>query len=156
MGKKLQLSEKEIQRRKDLARKLREEGKFGGAQRGSGRPKGKRASEIVAEGIREDATKILSALRVALKSNSPTVKLKAALAMLDIEAKETSLQLKEEKQAYENMSRDKLLELIGERFKQLEKEGVNVEAIILGRVGREGTENIIEADGRALPSGEEG
>lgn len=131
----MELSVEERQRRSDLAKRLRSEGKLGGpkSKENAGRPRVKRASELVAEGIREDAPKILKALRMALAADSPSVKLKAALEMLNIEREETKIQLKEEKQAYENMDRDKLLGLIGERFKQLKKEGVDVEQLIFGK-----------------------
>jgi len=155
----MDLSDEERERRSKLAKDLAKKGKFGGNQKGSGRPKKERAQKHVAEKIKEDGEKIYRALMAALSSDSPSVKLKAALALLEIETKETELQIKEEQRLYENMDRDKLLELIQKRMEQLEKEnGINVSEIIVGTAresGRERVKESVTTDGRALPPGSE-
>jgi hypothetical protein len=128
--KKMELSDEERKRRSELAKKQHEAGVFGGKQEGAGRPKNKRASEIVAEGIKDDAQKILTALRAALKSDSDATKLKAALAMIDIENKETELRIKEEQRAYDNLDRQQLLNLVKERLDQLKESGTDMGDII--------------------------
>src|SRR5438552_18397514 len=108
---KMELSEEEKKRRSELAKSLHKDGKFGGIQKGAGRPRKQRASEVVAEGVREDGNKILKALREALSSKSPSIKLKAALAMLQIERDESEFKIKEEQREYDSMGKEALLEL---------------------------------------------
>lgn len=122
----MKLSEEERKRRSELAKQLHQKGQFGGKQQGAGRPKKERAQEEVAELIRDEGQSIFKALKDALKSDSPSIKLKAALAMLDIETKEAEHKIKEEQRMYDNASKDKLLELISERMKQLSDAGVNI------------------------------
>lgn len=156
----MNISAEESKRRSELAKKLHEGGKFGGVQKGAGRPKTKRATEAVAEAAKEDAHKIVKKLRGLMNSNSDAIALKALLAYLDIESKESDRQIKEQQRQYENLSRDKLLEMIGERFEQLRAEGVDIEGILFEKAtrgaGRERVEKPLEGNGRALPSGEEG
>lgn len=126
---KLDIDETESKRRSDLAKRLHAEGKFGGKQKGSGRPKKERAQEQVAAQIKEEGDNIMKALRAALKSDSPSVKLKAALAMLEIESKEEEFQMRREDRMYDNYSRDKLIELITGKIKQLSDAGVKIPGI---------------------------
>ncbi len=152
----MELSAEERKRRSDLAKKLNREKKFGGKQEGAGRPKKQRASEVVAEGIREDGEKILGALRTALKAASPSVRLKAALAMLDIERKEFDLQMREEQRAYDNLSREKMLELVHERVQLLKEQGIDIGEIIEGRarsVRSAGLEKPVTDPGRLIEAG---
>ena len=128
------ISEEDRIRRSELAKKLNADGKFGGKQRGSGRPKKERAQETVSDKISEEGENIFAALKSALKAESPTIKLKAALAMLEIETKETELQIQEEQREYNNMSKDKLLELIQERLKQLGKAGAEIPGLEVSNV----------------------
>lgn len=137
--KKYEITPAERLRRSEAAKALHAEGKIGGAQKGAGRPRKQRAQEVVAEGIRDDGDKILKALREALKDKSNTTKLKAALAMLEIESKETELKIKEEQRTYDNMSKDKLLELAFERIQQLKEQGIDVGEVIQGRARESGS-----------------
>lgn len=122
----MNLSPEERLRRSEQAKKQVAEGKLGGKQKGQGRPKQARAQEHVAAEIRNDAQKIISALRSALKAESPSIKLKAALAMLEIERSETDYQDHQEQRKYDNMDRGKILELIEKRIAQLNTAGVKV------------------------------
>ena len=122
----MQLSEEERKRRSELAKKLHKKGQFGGNQKGAGRPKKERAQEVVAEKIKEEADSIFKALKDALKSDSPTTKLKAALAMLEIETKEREHMIKEEQREFDNLSKEAMLELIEQRIKQLKEDGVDI------------------------------
>lgn len=128
------ISEEERQRRSERARQLVKQGKIGGVQKGAGRPKKERASEVVAEKIREDGERIYRALRKALNSKSDSVALKAALAMIQIEREEEEYQAKEEQRMYENLSREKLLEMVGQHIKKLEESGVDVKNLIKTQV----------------------
>lgn len=154
------ISEEDRIRRSELARKLNRDGKFGGKQRGAGRPKKQRAQETVAEKIGKEGDSIFTALKSALNSESPSIKLKAALAMLDIETKEEQLQMQEEQRMYDNLSKEKLLELVQQRLIQLGKSGAQIpglrfDGIIEELDGRRIETDIIES-GRTLPSGDSG
>jgi hypothetical protein len=124
-GSKLDIDEAERQRRSKLAKELHKKGVFGGKQRGAGRPKKDRAQEHVAEAVRDEAENIVKALKAALNSGQPSTRLKAALAMLDIEQREHEFVMRQEQRAYDNLSREALLELIAQRIAQLNKAGVN-------------------------------
>lgn len=153
----MELSAEERKRRSDLAKKLNREKKFGGRQEGAGRPKKQRASEVVAEGIREDGEKILAALRTALKAPSPSVRLKAALAMLDVERKEFDLQSREEQRMYDNMDRAKMLDLVQERIQLLKEQGIDIGEMVEGRaraVGSTGLEKPVTDPGRLIEAGD--
>lgn len=120
---KLNIDEAERKRRSELAKKLHKEGVFGGKQRGAGRPKKERAQEYVAEAVRDEAENIVKALKAALAAGQPSTRLKAALAMLDIEQREHEFVMRQEQRAYDNLSRDKLLSLIHARIALLNKTG---------------------------------
>lgn len=144
----MQLSDEERKRRSELAKSMHKRGKFGGVQKGSGRPRKQRAQEIVAEKIREEADAIFASLKQALKSDAPSVKLKAALAMLDIETKEQELKIKEETRQFENLGKEKMLELISERIKSLKEQGIDLTALDI----IEGS--AIEVESKQIESGE--
>lgn len=93
--------------------------RFGGPQPGSGRPRGKRASEIVAERVGREADKISNAIIDGLAPNMPPhIRLQAARDAIAIEQKEAELQLQEER-ALENLHRDQLLEIVMEKMSRL-------------------------------------
>ena len=123
----MEISDAERERRRALAKELHAKGKFGGPQKGSGRPKNARAQEVVAEQVRRDASNIVAALRDALNNGKPNERLKAALAMLDIETKETELKIKEEQRAYDNFSKERLIGLVEERLAILKKAGIDLD-----------------------------
>lgn len=121
----MELSPEERKRRSDLAKKLAEEGKIGGKQKGAGRPKKERAQEQVAKKIRDEGDAIFRALKSALSSDSGATKLKAALAMLDIEMREVDYKAKEIQRVYDNLDRQQMLDLARERIALLKERGIN-------------------------------
>lgn len=125
----MKLTEEERKRRSEAAKS---NPKFGGAVKGSGRPKKDRASKYVADAAKDKAEKILKAIEDGLKADSHSTRLKAALAWLDIEKQEEELRIKEDKIAFESASREQLLEIIEKRFKQLEEAGVKLPFTIEG------------------------
>lgn len=147
----MKLSDEERKRRRELALKMREEGKLGGkkALEKAGRPRNKRANELVAESAREDGVLLVKTLRNLIKTGTETTKLKALITYLEIEAKEHDKQVKEEQKAYENMGRDKLLALIGDRFKELKSQGIDVEALMFGKA------DAINVEAKELESGDQ-
>jgi hypothetical protein len=105
----------------ERAKQLHQEGRFGGAQFGKmgGRPRKKRASEIVAEAAEKNASKIIKAFEDALdEDNKPEVRINAAKEWLKIEQTEASLQIKES-QAYDEMDVDELISVIAERYEKV-------------------------------------
>lgn len=92
-------------------------GVIGGPRKGSGRPRKKRASEIVAEEATENAELIVSAFKDALEDDDAahSTKIRAGTEWLAIEQKEAALKMEEEKQL-EKMTRgelaDSLVELL--------------------------------------------
>jgi hypothetical protein len=84
-----------------------------------GRPRKKRASEIVAEAAEKNASKIIKAFEDALdEDNKPEVRINAAKEWLKIEQTEASLQIKES-QAYDEMDVDELISVIAERYEKV-------------------------------------
>lgn len=119
MGKKLALTEEQKKERSERAKKLVAEGKIGGPQPGAGRPRKKRASEIVAEKARDRANDIVAAFEELIEAGPPAVRLQAAKDWLLIEQKEAELAIKEER-AFEDLSEDQLKELIITRLAKIQ------------------------------------
>jgi hypothetical protein len=120
------ISDEERERRRELARKLHKEGKFGGKQEGAGRPKKARAQEAVADRIAQEGETIFLALEEALSSDSPSVKLKAALAMLDIENKEVDHQRKVNQDEFEDATKEELIAFITTTAQKLKEAGITL------------------------------
>jgi hypothetical protein len=119
----MQISDEERKRRSQMARELHAQGKFGGRQPGSGRPKKKRASEIVAEQARVEAENIIEVFRDSIRSDNPaSVRLNAAREWLKIEQSEADLQLREERQL-EGLSTNQLVEMIMGRLTRVQEFG---------------------------------
>lgn len=129
--KKAELPEEERERRSELAKKLHAEGKFGGNQKGAGRPPKERASKYIAEKVAEDAEAIRKALKSGLKDKSASVRIKAALALLEIEREERDYKDKREDRIYDELSREELVKELGSRLPELERAGLNI-----GNLGR--------------------
>lgn len=107
----LDLTEEERQRRSELAKKMHAEGKFGGAQPGSGRPRKRRATEVINEKIEKDAELIYYRLKESLDSDSEANKLKAIQIMLETAKTEMDYQQKE-KRNLDDLSEEDLIQLI--------------------------------------------
>lgn len=123
---KRELTPEERARRSELARRLHAEGKFGGPQPGSGRPRKQRAAQMVAEAAkeRENAQLMIQALRDGLdpeKSSLPT-RLQATRDWIKIEKDEDELQMKEEI-AFEGLQRDQIARELAERLSKLVESG---------------------------------
>lgn len=119
----MQISEEERKRRSELAKQLHQKGKFGGKQPGSGRPRKKRASEIVAEQARAEADEIIQVFRDSIRSDNPaSVRLNAAKEWLKIEQSEADLQLREERQL-DGLTTNQLVEMIIGRLERVQQFG---------------------------------
>lgn len=129
MGRTLQISDEERERRRERARQLHQEGKFGGDQ-GGRRPRNVRASELIAQKAQEHSDKVVKVFLDAIDPKQPiTVRLQAATKWLEAENKEAALQLKEEREAFAKKSPDELLAGIVEMFDRLKGQGVDLPVI---------------------------
>jgi hypothetical protein len=127
---KVSISDEERARRSELARRLHAEGKFGGPQPGSGRPRKRRAAEIVAEEAAAEAQAIVKVFKDAIDPGAPLhLRLQGARDWLTLEQREAALQMAEEK-ALEGMHRDQLVAELASRLGRL----IDAEAIVLPEV----------------------
>jgi hypothetical protein len=115
----IQISDEERQRRRDKAKELVAAGRIGGPRPGSGRPRKKRASEVIAEKVERRANEVSGALFDGLKPHQPqTVRNDSARTLLAIEEKEHLLRREEEREL-RAASRDELVEGVFELFDRL-------------------------------------
>jgi hypothetical protein len=127
------VSEEERQRRSELAKQLNStphpddpnRRKFGGPQPGSGRPKTKRASTMVAEKAAQHADEIVKAFRRGVNSQDERTAVMAAERWVNLEQKEASIQMEEEKHI-EDLDRGELVRMLAEGFAKLQSAGVHV------------------------------
>ena len=121
-----EISPEERQRRSERARQLHAEGKFGGAQHGAkgGRPRKKRASEIVAAKAEEQADEIVAAFLRGVRDPDAKTAVMAAEKWLRVENQEAELQLKEQKHL-DQLSRDDLIARLAEGFARLKRAGID-------------------------------
>lgn len=116
--KKMELSDEERKRRSEAMKKRHEEGVAGGAEFGKlgGRPKKKRASQVIAERASEEGEKMAQVLVDAMDEDNPhSIRMKAVEAMTKIEEKETRLQIDEAEQL-RKMDHDQLVSVVAEKF----------------------------------------
>lgn len=115
--KKLNISDEERKRRSEAMKKRIEEGKAGAAfGRLGGRPKKKRASEVVAEEASKHGKEIAQVFLDAMDETNPnSIRIKGAEGILKVEEKEARLQMDEEEH-FAKMGRD---ELAGELARML-------------------------------------
>lgn len=97
--------------RRIRAQQLIYEGRLGGPGRGQGRPRQPRASEAVAQYVKETLTpKIQKALKDGLRENEDiTIRLKTADMALKVEREEAALQLKEDESDLANADKEQLI-----------------------------------------------
>jgi hypothetical protein len=120
------ITDEERERRRERARQLHAEvdpetglRKFGGRQPGSGRPRKVRAAELVADAAQREAKEIAKVFKDAIQPNQPAaIRLQAAKQWLEIENKEATLQMQEDK-ALAQLSHDELLERVATSFARL-------------------------------------
>jgi hypothetical protein len=124
------LSPEERERRRTLAKSLVAQGKLGGKQPGSGRPRKKRAAELVAEEAQKEAGKIVAAFKDALDPKQPTsIRLAAAKEWLSVEHKEDQLQLLEDR-GFQKLDHDELVDRVVTTFMRFANAGVLDNALV--------------------------
>lgn len=111
------------EQQREIARRGVEEGWFGGAGRGQGRPRKARASEKVAELVSRKGQELYDRLMEIVHEGKHADSLKAIRELRTFEEQERILSERETQNDIENMQRDQLLELVSMRLAQLEKDG---------------------------------
>ena len=115
----MQISDEERERRSRAAKELVTQGKLGGRQPGAGRPRVKRASEIVAEHASKKAKDIVEALDDALAENQPaSIRMQAAKTYIEIENQSVKLNMEEERHI-EDMQTSDLISYVESMITQL-------------------------------------
>lgn len=84
------------------------------------------ANEEVARWVKENPQKIIKALKECLTSGSENTRLKAALALLDIEMKNIEAKKKKD---FSKMDEDELTKHLAERVRELEAAGVDLSVL---------------------------
>lgn len=130
MGKNLDITDAERKRRSELATQLNKKvdpitGRpvFGGRQPGAGRPRKKRATEMLNEKIEAHTEDIWDRLYLEMKHGKSMPALMAIKQMIEITNTETEIQSKEEL-ALDNTSTEELVELVASRLARLAESGV--------------------------------
>lgn len=129
LGGKLNISDAERKARSDRAKALHRRTDpvtgltmFGGRQPGQGRPKKKRATEVINEKIEAHANEVFEAMLKGLRSPKPFVALQAARQMVEVSKYEYDTQAKEER-SLESISTDELVEIVSSRMARLAESG---------------------------------
>jgi len=120
------------EKQREIAKKLVEEGRFGGAGRGQGRPKKPRASERVAELVARDGQKIYDRLMKILEEGTDSNSILAIREIRAIEENERKIIDQEDQQAIDNLKKDQLLALVITQLLELGDKGVIPGDIIEG------------------------
>lgn len=119
-----QWTEERRQAQRELALRLHEQGKFGGVQPNSGRPRKRRASEVINEQIELRWREILDALFDALQPDkSPNTRLKAAEALMKIADREND-RTDKETERLENMTATQIIDDLMPDLQRLMEAGV--------------------------------
>ena len=110
------------EKQREVARRLVEEGRFGGKGRGQGRPRTPRASERVAERTSSEGDAIFERFMEILRDGKNSDSIAAGRTLLETEEKERKVQIEEEQQI-EDMRGNDLKELIYSQLKELSEHG---------------------------------
>lgn len=129
----MNLTEQEIERRRENAIQLHAEGRLGGAAYGrlGGRPRKPRAAEAIAERVAGDGETFYLRLKEMVETGTDPNATKAILTLLGIEENERKVAETEELK-FEQLKRNELIEYIAEAFFELTGEGILPERFIDG------------------------
>jgi hypothetical protein len=123
-----------IEAQRQLAKRLVEEGKFGGAGRGQGRPRKPRASEKVAELVAGDGRRMYDRLMDILDNGTDSNSILAVREIRAIEENERKIVVEEDQASIDNMKKDQLLALVIGKIFELGDKGVIPNEIIEGEI----------------------
>ncbi len=126
----MNIDESERKRRSELAKQLHERrdpvtGRrlFGGSQKGSGRPKKRRATEIINDQIEKNALEYFQRLHdIAMSKKADAVSIQAIQNLIAIANKETDIQVREDRNL-DSTSTEELIELVASRYARLIESG---------------------------------
>jgi len=124
------------EKQREIARRLVEEGKFGGAGRGQGRPRKPRASEKIAELVAGDGRRIYDRLMSILENGTDSNSILAVRELRAIEENERKIADDDENREIDNMKKDQVLALVVGKLLELGEKGVLPDDIIDGEVVR--------------------
>lgn len=119
----MELSDEERERRRQRALALHEEGKFGGPQPGSGRPRKKRVSEVIADQVDEEAQIFFDRLMQIVREGTDSNAITAARELISISEKE-AIRKDREDERIDDMHRDQLILLVATQLKELSDRGL--------------------------------
>lgn len=120
------MSVEERERRRQRALELVKQGKIGGPRPGSGRPRKRRASEVLNERIEKNAEEIWKVFEDSIARTAPPhVRLQAATKLLEIEREELRLEAEEHRRLHEQ-TKDKLIEDLVGTLARLSHAGVTM------------------------------
>lgn len=119
----MELTDEERENRRQRALALHADGKFGGVQPGSGRPRKKRVAEVIAEKVADEAQTIYDRLMQIVREGTDSNSISASRQLLEIEASE-STRLDREDEKIDSMHRDQLLLLVATQMKELYDRGL--------------------------------
>jgi len=120
------------EKQREIAKRLVEEGKFGGAGRGQGRPRKPRASEKVAELVAGDGRRIYERLMSILENGTDSNSILAVRELRAIEENERKISDDDENREIDNMKKDQILALVVGKLLELGEKGVLPDDIIDG------------------------
>lgn len=126
----MDIDETERARRSELAKQLHQKrdpvtGRrlFGGNQQGAGRPKKKRATEIINDQIEKNALHYFQRLHdIAMSKKADAVSIQAIQQLIGIANKETDVQAREDHNL-DNTSTEDLVEIVASRYARLIESG---------------------------------
>jgi len=121
-----------IQQQREIAKRLVEEGRFGGAGRGQGRPRKPRPQQKVAELSANDGKIWYATLMEILTHGSESNRLLALRELRYISEKERELEEREEQGNVDSMRKDQLLAFVVNKLMELGENGVIPAEIIDG------------------------
>lgn len=111
------------EKQREVAKDLVAQGVFGGKGRGQGRPRKKRASEIVAEKVADEGQDIFDRLMEITRHGKDSSSIAAASKLLEVEERERKAHLEEEQQI-EDMRMNDLKELVWNQLLELNESGI--------------------------------
>jgi hypothetical protein len=149
----MELTDEEREKRRQRALALHEQGKFGGAQPGSGRPRKKRVAEVIAEKVADEAQTIYDRLMQVVREGTDSNAISASRQLIEIEEKE-AIRLDREDDKIDSLHRDQLLLLVATQMKELYDRGLipDLPGVVdaeFEEVANEGTRQLGEVSGSA-------
>jgi hypothetical protein len=120
------------EQQRQLAKRLVEEGKFGGAGRGQGRPRKPRATEEAARLLAGEGRVMYDAIMEVMQNGTHSNKILAVREARAIEESERKIEIQDERNNIDDMRKDHLLAFVVGKILELGEKGVIPNEIIDG------------------------